>query len=49
MKPSYSKRVLLILPEPLLKATDEAAKLLSISRLAFIRLSLLRTLGSWKD
>ena len=48
MKTSSSRRVLLILPEPLLRAMDEGAKTLSISRLAFIRLCLLKSLGAWK-
>ena len=32
-----NKRILLILPEPLLALTDEAADTLQMSRLAFIR------------
>ncbi len=47
MKSSRNKRVLLILPEGLLKATDEAARTLAISRLALIRLCLIRSLGSF--
>ena len=48
MKTSSSRRILLIIPDHLLRAMDEGAKTLSISRLAFIRLSLLKSLGSWK-
>jgi hypothetical protein len=48
MKASSNKRVLLVLPAGLLKAADEAANCLSISRLAFIRLCLLKSLGCWK-
>jgi hypothetical protein len=46
MKSSPHKRILLILPEPLLRAADEVAETLSISRLAVIRLCLIRSLGS---
>jgi hypothetical protein len=48
MKTSSSKRVLLILPAHLLAAMDEGAQILGISRLGFIRLCLLKSLGSWK-
>ena len=47
MKSSPNKRILLILPEPLLRTADEAAKILAISRLAVIRLCLIRSLGSF--
>ena len=46
MKSSPQKRILLILPEPLLRATDKVAETLAISRLALIRLCLIRSLGS---
>ena len=46
MKSSPKKRILLILPEPLLRAADEAAETLAISRLAVIRLCLIRSLGT---
>jgi hypothetical protein len=41
--------VLLSLAEPLLDAADEAANLLQMSRLAYIRLSLIRNLAYFEQ
>ena len=43
-----SKRVLLILPKQLLALTDEAAELLQISRLGFIRQAIALRLASFR-
>ena len=45
MKSSKSKRILLILPEALLEVTDDAARGLHMSRLAFIRNTIVRHVG----
>ena len=45
MQSGVTRRVLLLLPQPLLDLTDAAASKLYMSRLAFIRLSLIRNLG----
>ena len=44
---ALKKRILLILPEQLLRQTDQAAKILQITRLGFIRQAIALRLASF--
>jgi hypothetical protein len=44
---AHKKRILLLLPEELLELTDEAAKVLQVSRLGFIRQAIALRLASF--
>ena len=46
MQSGATRKVLLLLPQPLLDAIDEGASKFCMSRLAFIRLALIRSLSS---
>jgi hypothetical protein len=45
---AHKKRILLILPEQLLELTDEAAELLQVTRLGFIRQAIALRLASFQ-
>jgi metal-responsive CopG/Arc/MetJ family transcriptional regulator len=49
MESGVTRKVLLLLPQPLLAAIDETASKFCMSRLAFIRLALIRSLASFDN